>query len=392
MTSDRPAGPQADSAPAQPEVPAAERTYRALDLINTDKSAKELLDRRVALVNETGRYRNDIYCTQGEYVDRLRAAGHTVHVVDTPRGLSPLGLLASTWRTFRLLRRCRFDVIHTHGSVIGLIGRTAALFARTPVVIHQVHGFHHHDGMKAPARWIFVWAERLMSALTEKLLFQNEADVQECLRRRIAPQGKLVLVGNGIEMDRFHPGEPPQNDPPVILYVGRFEPVKNHAMILETARLLRDRGVSFVLKLAGEGELLSECQDWVRRHDLGDRVEFLGYRDDIPQLTAQSEVCVLVSLKEGIPRAIIEAAACGRPIVASDVVGNRDAVVDGATGFLVPLDHAEAMADRIQELLADGELRERIGRQARAHAVEHFDERRVTQRIVEVYDRALAGR
>ncbi len=359
---------------------------KILDLINTDNSAKELLDHRVAQVNATGRHQNDIYCSSGPYVDRLRAKGHRVHAVDTPRGLGLLGLIRAIWTTVRLLRRERYDVIHTHGSVIGLIGRLAAFFARTPWVVHQVHGFHHHPHMRPLARGVFIWVERLLSVVTDRVLFQNQTDLDECRARRIAPERKLVLIGNGVQLDQFQVLGEPSNDPPVVLCVARFEPVKNHGLILEAARLLKERGLKFLLKLAGDGETRADCEAWAAEHSLTDCVRFLGYCDDVPGETARAEVCTLVSIKEGIPRAIIEAAACGRPIVATDVSGNRDGIVDGVTGYLVPLNNAAALADRIQTLMADPDQRATIGRQARAHAEAHFNERVVTERILEVYE------
>lgn len=360
---------------------------RILDLINTDKSAKELLDHRIAQINKTEGYENAIYCGNGEYVERLRAKGHTIYVIETPRGMSPLALMMSIWKTYRLLRKQKFDIIHTHGSVIGIIGRAAALLARTPKVVHQVHGFHHHDAMNPVQKWIFVQIERLFALITDKLLFQNQADVEECICRRIAPQEKLVLIGNGIQLENFIKNDEPNNELKVILYVARFEPVKNHFMLLKAAQILKERNISFVFQLAGEGELEPTYRTWVREHGLKNVVHFLGYRDDIPSLTAKADVCVLVSIKEGQPRAIIEAAAAGRPMIATDVVGNRDTLTDGTTGFLVPLDDATALADKIEWLLSDAELRALVGLQARKYALKHFDERVVIDKIIDVYNK-----
>jgi glycosyltransferase involved in cell wall biosynthesis len=100
-------------------------------------------------------------------------------------------------------------------------------------------------------------------------------------------------------------------------------------------------------------------------------------------------MCVLVSETEGVPRAVIEAAAAGKPIIATDVAGNRDSLVDGKTGFLVPLNDSEALADRIENLLSDSNLRSRIGQEARIYAEQNFNERKVTERIIEVYDEEI---
>ena len=109
-----------------------------------------------------------------------------------------------------------------------------------------------------------------------------------------------------------------------------------------------------------------------------------------PALIAKATVCILVSIMEGLPRALMEAAGGGRPAVATDVVGNRDTLIDEETGFLVPLNDATALASRLEQLLGDGPLRRRLGEQARDHAARHFDEHIVTDRIIRVYDEILS--
>lgn len=364
--------------------------FRVLDMINTDHCAKELLEHRVAQVNGTGRYQNEICCSDGPYVERLRAHGHTVHVVNTPRSLHPVRLAGAIRDTYRLLRSRDYDIVHSHAQVVGLVARTAAWLAGTPVVLHQVHGFHHHDQMPPLKRWTFAQAERVLALLTDRLLFQHQGDVEECTRSRIAPPHKQVVIGNGIQLEPFDRRGAPQADPPILLSVCRLEPIKNHAQLLEAARILKSRGVRFVLQLAGQGALRARYEAHVRGTGLESCVEFLGYRDDIPALIERASICLLTSVKEGLPRALIEAAACARPVVATDVIGSREVVVDGVTGFLVPLHDAVALADRIERLLTNAELWRRMSEQARAHAWRQFDERVIAERILALYDEVLA--
>ena len=362
------------------------RMYRVLDMVNTHDCARELVDHRVAQVNRSGRYVNDIYCGSGEYVQMLREKGHTVHVIDTPRSLSPVRLIVAMWKTFNLLRRYRFDIIHVHTPIVAGISRIAALFARTPFIVNQVHGYYQHDGMHFFKRWVLVKVEQILSLWTDKLLFQHKADIQECLDRRIAPEHKLVLIGNGVQLESFEVGEEKSSDPPIILYVSRLEHAKNHTMLFEAARILKSRNILFQILLAGEGDLRERHERWVRDNGLEKDIVFLGYRNDVPKLLGKASICVLTSFREGLPRGIIEAAAAGRPMVATNVRGSRDALVDGVTGFFVPLNDTVALADRLEQLLLDAKLRRRIGQQARAYAREQFDEKKVTDRIIAVYD------
>jgi len=385
-------GEIADTAGGAREVAEARpRKLRVVDVINTDWSARELLDHRVRQANESGRFENEILCAVSDHAEGLRKGGHTLHAVPVPRDTSPLGMLRAIFSARRVFRRRRVDVVHVHGTTAWVVGAVAARLARVPLVVAQVHGFHHHENMRPAALRAVLFCERLLCALADRLLYQNPADIEECRRHRLAPDRKNRLIGNGVQLDAFEASPPPDGDPPVVLCVSRLEPVKNLPLLIEAARVLRDRGRRFVVQLVGQGELRPELESLVERYDLSEFVQFLGYRTDVPQLTAAADVCVLTSLKEGLPRAIIEAGACARPIVATDVIGSRDAVVDGETGFLVPLGDAEALADRLERLLADRELRHRMGRSSRAHAEASFDERRVTERILEVYEDALAS-
>lgn len=362
---------------------------RILDIINTDLSARELLDYRVAQINRDPSFVNDIACGDGEHVAWLRARGHSVHVLEIPRGLSPIPVARSIVQAAKLFRREGYDVVHAHGCLVGVIARLAGLMARTPHVVYQAHGYHHHDNMPRLKRWFFIMVERVMSPLAERHLFQSASDVDETLKQRIAPREKLVLVGNGIQLDRFETDRAPDTDPPVVLYVARMESVKNHPMLFRAALLLRDRGLKFKIRLAGGGELREEYERWVAAHGLSEYVEFLGYRTDVPDLIARASVCVLTSWLEGVPRAIIEAGAAGRAVVATDVVGTRSILEDGTTGYLVPFDDANVLADRLFQLLTDEPLRTRMGENGRRMALERYDERVVVDRIKAVYSEVL---
>ncbi|MCC6765163.1 MAG: glycosyltransferase [Deltaproteobacteria bacterium] len=208
----------------------------------------------------------------------------------------------------------------------------------------------------------------------------------------LRPRHGIHYVGNGINLERFaQRSAPPTNPRLVLLCVGRIEPVKNHPMLFRALATLR-RTHDVVLRLVGDGPLEGQYREDLARAGLADAVEFLGYRYDVPALTAAADVVVLTSVKEGIPRALMQAAAVGVPAVATDVKGSREVVVDGVTGYLVPLGDAERLTDRLDALLAAPALRAQMGLRAAAHAREHFDERRVAQRLVQTYRAALQSR
>jgi len=261
-----------------------------------------------------------------------------------------------------------------------------------PLVIHTTHGFHFHENMSALRRLPWVAAERWLSRFCDLLLCQNRQEVEEIRRLGIRPRQGVCHVGNGIDLGQFRPrARMPESPRPVLLCVARLEAVKNHAMLFRAFAILRRRHDA-ILKLVGEGPWREHYERELAAAGLAEAVEFLGYRYDVPELTAGADVAVLTSVKEGIPRALMQAAAVGVPVVATDVKGTREVVVNAQTGFLVPLGDAEALADRLGRLLDDAELRRQMGARAVKHAREHFDEEQVVQRLVRVYRNALFAR
>jgi glycosyltransferase involved in cell wall biosynthesis len=365
---------------------------RILDIVNTDHAALHFLAYRVSWINRHTEFTNDIICSDGPHLQRLRCEGARITAFDIPRGLSPVAVGSLVRRLVRHLQTHRYDIVHTHNSITGAVGRIAARIARVPVTIHTTHGFHFHERMGRLQRAPYVAAERILSRACDVLLCQNREEEAELARMGIAPKGGVIHVGNGIDLSQFPPRAAlPRNPRPVLLCVARLEAVKNQMMLFRAlARLAPD--VRPLVQCVGDGPLRARYEAELREMGLADDVRFLGYRYDIPELTAAADAVVLTSIKEGIPRALMQAMAVGVPVVATDVKGSREVVVDGETGYLVPFDDDAALADRLATLLADEQLRRDMGARAVVHVRRHFDEAQVTQRLVDVYRRALRAR
>jgi len=365
---------------------------RILDIVNTDHAALNFLVFRARWINERTEFRNDIMCSRGPHLRHVRLEGGSVTALDIPRGISPVGVTRLLIQLVRHLREHFYTIVHTHNSITGVVGRLAARIARVPVIVHTTHGFHFHENMGALQRLPYVAAERWFARWCDVLLFQNREELEDVHGLNLRPRHGAYLVGNGIDLSRFRPRlSPPVNPRPVLFCVARLEPVKNHEMLFCALEILRRR-FDPVLWLVGEGPDQARYEADLRRRGLADAVEFLGYRYDIPELTAAADIAVLTSVKEGIPRALMQAMAVGLPVVATDVKGSREVVVDGKTGFLVPLDDAEALAERLGILLESGELRREMGARGVEHARRHFGEEKVVERLVGIYRRALEAR
>ena len=363
----------------------ADDAVRIIDVINLGTSAETLLRERVLALRAKG-VDNRVVCIDGPAVARLRAAGVPVEPVHLPRGLDPVKLVRSTLEMVRYFRRVRPDIVHTHCTVPGVVGRMAARIAGVPVVMHTVHGFYFHDASPALERIVGVAVESFVGRFTDLMLSQNHADIEQAVRYHIVSRQRLRHVGNGITLARFPLAPPrPAGQVPVIVCVARFEPVKNHVQLLAAARELVRRGKAFELRLVGGGEGQAHCEQLCRDWGLTGHVRFLGYRDDVAAQYADCDIAVLTSRKEGIPRAALEAMAAGRPVVATRVTGTREVVRDGDTGLLVEIDDVDALASALVRLLANPAERVRMGLRGREVVEAEFDEAEIVRRIERAY-------
>jgi glycosyltransferase involved in cell wall biosynthesis len=341
----------------------------------------------------------------GPWVEQLEAGGirhealrHATRSVAVGQDVLALGELT------RLLRRLRPDIVHTHNPKPGLYGRVAARLARVPVVVNTVHGLYATADDPAGRRALVYGLERFASVFSDAELLQNVEDV-DVLRRWRVPEGKVVVLGNGIDLSRFGPPDAAGVDKAraalgvgpdtvVVGFVGRLVWQKGLGELLEAAEILRARCPEVALVIVGpedpdKADALGQG-DLARARALGN-VALLGRRDDVEDLYPGFDVFVLPSYREGFPRAAMEAAASGVAVVATDIRGCRQVVDDGVTGLLVPVRDAGALARALEELAGDAGRRRSMGAAGRRKAEAEFDDRRVVERTLAVYQRLLAG-
>ena len=359
------------------------RVLRVLDLINTSESAKELLlDRALCLAERFG-VEPHIACSDGPYVEFIRSHGVTLHVLETPRTMRPLALAKGYGELLRLLRRHEFDIVHSHGSVLGLLARLAGPFTDARVV-HTVHGFHFHERMRGARRSAYEWVERALLRLTDLTLSQNEEDFS--ILRSWNPRARCELIGNGIQLPKRDSGYMARRKLEYTLScVARFEEVKNHRMLIDAMRRVRDAGVEVRLICFGKGETQPAMVAHARELGLEDQIDFRGYVDHVLEYLEDVDLNVLTSIKEGVPRALIESMAMGVPSVCTDVKGSREVVVDGVTGRLVPVGDVEGFAGAVVGLLEDPDARQTMSEACIRRAREQYDENSICDRLHDLY-------
>jgi glycosyltransferase involved in cell wall biosynthesis len=329
--------------------------------------------------------------------DEIRRAGMSVVPLPWTRKIrNPFYELRTLVSLYRLYRRDRPDVVHHVALKPVLYGSLVARLARTRRVVNAVAGFGYSfvPGQKRAAlarRMLRASFRRLCNRAGTRVLVQNPDDERVLRESDTVDADRLVVIpGSGVDTDRFAPsGDEEVPGVPRVTMVSRMIWSKGAGDFVEAAKLLRGRGVEFEAVLVGGPDPenpQSIPEETLRSWDAEGAVVWLGHRDDVEAVWARSHVAVLPTFYgEGLPKTLLEAAACGRAMVATDAPGCREIVVDGHNGLFVPGKNPVALADAIEQLLADPDRRRAMGRAARATVVELFSESVVIDRVLALY-------
>lgn len=336
---------------------------------------------------------------QGQLVPVLEKAGIVVEEFPVRGKLFYPRSMKEILRLARFMRREGVQIVHTQDLYSHLVGVPAALLARVPVVItnrldlgHTMKGWHRR-------------ALKLLSFAITRVMANSKGVRTMLIEEEKIDPAKIELIYNGVNLDQFpHPAKENGPVPPVrdlrlapgdrpIVVVANLWPVKGHEILFEAAVRVTALYPTAKFVLVGTGAARrAVLEERARALAIDKQVLFLGPRQDVPDILPQMEISVLPSLAEGFSNAILESMAAGLPMVATDVGGNREAVIEGETGFLVPPRDPEALADRILRLLGDRALAQRMGQAGRERIETTFSLQRMVAETERFYERLLEER
>ena len=358
------------------------------------------LERAIAARNHG--YETHLAGSEGTGVDRVTAAGLSFHPVPFARGRWSAG---TEWRSLRAVARLyaalQPDLIH-HITIKPMIyGGLAARWRRVPAVVNTVPGLGYVFGQEgwrgAVQRASIKRAYRTALAHPRsKVIFENPDDCRDFLAWRLIKDDQgITIKGAGVDLGRFHPHPAGAASPLTVVMASRLLWDKGVAVFVEAAARVKRAHPDVRMILVGSGDPGSpasipdaQLQQWAE----SGVIEWWGQRHDMPDILANATlVCLPSFYREGIPRVLIEAAACGRPIVTTDSPGCREIVRHGENGLLIPVKDAERLAQAISQLLDDRDLRERMAKAGRARAEAEFGTELVVARTLAVYDELTAG-
>jgi glycosyltransferase involved in cell wall biosynthesis len=315
--------------------------------------------------------------TEGPLGDACRQIGIPVRRIPMKnRLLAPFSDVCALLLMTLHFVHSRPHIVHTHSSKAGVIGRLAARFAAVPVVVHTLHGPPFHSQQSPFVHRMIILIEKVLARHTNMIVTVADAIGAEFVKNNVCSVDRLRTIVSGIDVSTLSAVSPdarrrvrvameiPQSAS-VIVTVGHLSKLKNQALLVEVAALLRRTRDDLYFLIVGTGEVRPELESQIARLGLTDRVLLSGLRDDVPDILAASDIFVQTSWYEGVSRALVEAIYSGLPVVATNVMGTREVVVNGDNGYLVPPGNVDALADRVAQLVDNPEERQRMGRVGR---------------------------
>jgi glycosyltransferase involved in cell wall biosynthesis len=341
---------------------------------------------------------------EGDLLGQGRGGGVPIQLIPSlRRAIDPRKDAESYGVIKRVLRDFRPDVVHTHSAKAGFLGRLAAARLGVPAIVHTVHGAPFHAYQSAAARSIFRWCEWYAARHCHALISVADAMTDQLVAAGVAPRAKFTTIYSGMDVEPFLRADENRDkvratfgygpEHIVIGKIARLFHLKGHHDVIRAAADFVQANDNVRFLLVGDGVLRDELQTRLNEAGLAAYFQFAGLvpPERIPELIGAMDILVHASLREGLPRAVVQALLAAKPVVAYDIDGAREVAITGQTGFLVP-PQWQSLASPLITLAGDPALRRRLGQTGRERFTEPFRHEFMTRRVREVYQRVLASR
>ena len=383
---------------------------KILEVCAVDITVKDLLLPLIDKLEKEG-YEVEIACSRGEETEILEKKGYVFKFVNIDRKVNLVSNFKSIIEIYKIVRKGKYDIVHVHTPAAGILGRVAAKLAATPLIIYTAHGFYFHEGMSRTKYNIVLKIEKYLAKyFTDFIFTQSEEDGKTALENHFIDKNKILTISNGVDTQgSFNPINI-EIDKIDELYK-EFNLERNDKIITFIGRLVQEKGVIDLLEafnganfndeakvkllIVGDIEQSERDKDTIKKlekYSDNPNVIFTGHRDDINSILYITDVFCLPSYREGMPRSIIEAMAMECAVVATDIRGSREEVIDGKTGFLVPVNSINNLSDKIKELAEDEKLLKKMKNAGRRRAEKLFDEKEIIEKQLEIFSRLLNPR
>ncbi len=343
-----------------------------------------------------------IVCSDGKIVRELKKKGYKIKTIEILRRISIISNFISLIKIFKFIRKEKFDIVHVHAPLACVVGRIAAKIAGVPLIIYTAHGFYFHDDMAKWKKEILISFEKIMGIFFTDIIFtQSKEDKKTAVNKKIIAKNKIFYIGNGVDINKFNINNTSidwlgkkkefgiDSKAKIICFIGRFVKEKGIIDLIYSFKNILDEFPHAILLIIGDNnanerdlKAKDEVVSLINKFNIKEKVIFVGYRNDIRDLLAIADVFVLPSYREGMPRSIIEAMAMEKAVVATNIRGCREEVINGKTGYLVPVKSPRNLADAVLKILKNEKLASKMGQNGRVKVETEFNEEIVLEKQI----------
>lgn len=309
------------------------------------------------------------------------------------RPINPLKDILALWELHKFIKQNNIDIVHTHSSKAGILGRLAARWAKVKIILHTVHGWSFNDYQSAFSRNLYIWLEKITAKFTDKLIVVSNYDKQTGLNNRIGHEDKYILIRYGIDDNEFNVQDNTirkelgfDEKDLLVGTVSCLKPQKSPQDFIKLCLLTNKTVPGIKFLLVGDGILRKKIEKLIQKLCLSRNLILAGWRKDIPRILASIDIFVLTSRWEGLPISAIEAISASKPVIVTNTGGIAEVIEDGKTGFLIEPGDVKSMAGTLSRLLNDQELRRRLSIDAKLSLGQNFSLEQMVKNTQAVYE------
>lgn len=331
------------------------------------------------------------------YYDQFREDKNVYIIHKLSNSINLLNDIKGIINIYKVLKENKIDIVHTHSSKAGVLGRIAAKFAKTPVIIHTVHGWSFHNHMSKLRRKIYITIEKLCEKFTDKIITVTNLDIEKGLLEKIGDKNKYITIRSAIDFNKFEsPNTKKINNiknkyegKKIVGTICRLSEQKNPLDFINIAKLLTNKRNDLHFIIIGDGPLRKEVEDYIDENRLDRFITLMGRKTDISDLIYVFDVFLLTSLWEGLPRVIIESMYCKIPVVANNVDGIAEIIENGLNGFTTKPHDLEEAVYKIEKILDDKNTREVFMEKAYKRVNPEFNANNMVLQIENLYEEII---
>ncbi|MBU2530305.1 MAG: glycosyltransferase family 4 protein [Elusimicrobia bacterium] len=331
---------------------------------------------------------------KGGLLDAQRTALEIIYIPYLNRNINPIKDLLALYQLYRTIKIQKPDIAHTHSSKAGILGRIAARFCKVPVIIHTFHGFGFNDHQNFIKRQLFIFLEKIFAPITDTLIFVSKSNMKTAETLKIGKQGQYKLIRSGIPLDNYPakisiPDKKEKLKFPlkskIIVSLGNLKPQKNPDGFINLAKRIIKKRKDTYFVFVGGGQRLKEIRKTIADENLSEYCKFIGWRNDSAEILKIADIFIMTSLWEGLPRSLVEALKSGLPCVCYDTDGVSDILKSEKNGYLIKQGDIEDMYNKLNLLLEDENLRQKMTLEAKKTELKDFDINYMVKQLEELY-------